>query len=188
MEVEELGLGVKLLRPRQFRDDRGWFSELWNASRYESAGVPPFVQDNVSVSRRNVLRGLHYQHPHGQGKLVTVMAGTVFDVAVDIRTGSPTFGHWVGRELDAGTFEQLYIPEGFAHGFVVLSESAVFHYKCTKPYVPEAEGGILWRDPAIGIDWPCADPVLSDRDAAAPALAAAPSGRLPMYNQEPGSK
>lgn len=188
MDVEEIGLGVKVLRPRTFHDDRGWFTELWNAARYEDVGVPAFVQDNVSVSRRSVLRGLHYQHPHGQGKLVTVLSGTVFDVAVDIRSGSPTFGQWVGHELDAATLEQMYIPDGFAHGFVVLSDSAVFHYKCTSPYVPEAEGGILWRDPAIGIDWPCAEPVLSPKDAAAPALSATPPGRLPTYNMEPDSK
>jgi dTDP-4-dehydrorhamnose 3,5-epimerase len=186
MIVEPLSIpDVKLLTPRIFRDARGSFLETWRDERYELLGIAtPFVQDNVSVSMRGVLRGLHFQHPQGQGKLVTVLAGSVFDAAVDVRRGSPTFGKWVGHELSADTGQQLWVPPGFAHGFMVTSERAVFSYKCTAYYSLTAEHSLLWDDPAIGIVWPDAAPILSDKDAAAPRLAECPPDHLPLY-QEP---
>ena len=173
---------VLLLEPRLFRDSRGHFAELYRADRYREAGIEEaFVQDNVSVSKRGVLRGLHLQHPHGQGKLVTVLAGSVFDVAVDVRRGSPTFGRWVGYDLSAENGRQLWIPPGFAHGFVVTGEEAVFLYKCTALYAPGSELSVCWDDPALGIDWPVAEPVLSPKDAAAPLLVDIPPERLPLF-------
>ncbi len=163
--------GVVVLEPRVFPDDRGLFFESWNARRYEEHGLPGrFVQDNISHSRRGVLRGLHFQNPSPQGKLVSVMQGEVFDVAVDIRVGSPTFGSWEGIRLSAENFRQLYVPPGFAHGFAALSEHAVVYYKCTDFYVPDADGGIRWDDPDIGIKWPVDDPILSEKDASAMSL------------------
>lgn len=140
--------------------------ETWNAQRYhESAGLPPvFVQDNLSYSRKKVLRGLHFQNPNPQGKLVSVLEGEVFDVAVDIRKGSPTFGQWYGTYLSATNHHQLFIPAGLAHGFCVTSDEALFSYKCSDVYNPQAEGSIIWNDPDIGIEWPFADPELSDKD------------------------
>lgn len=175
--------GVLLLEPRVFRDERGHFLETWLAGRYEDAGLPPvFVQDNVSVSHRGVLRGLHFQHPHAQGKLVSVLRGAVFDVAVDVRRGSPTFGRWFGAELSAENARQLWIPPGFAHGFQVVSEEdAVFLYKCTERYAPAAEHTLRWDDPAVGVRWPLAEPILSVKDAAAARLAEIPTGDLPPY-------
>ncbi len=153
--------GVIVIEPTVFGDDRGFFCETWNQARYAAAGVPEvFVQDNLSFSRRGVLRGLHFQHPHAQGKLVYVLMGEVFDVAVDIRIGSPTFGQWAGVVLSGENKRQIYIPPGFAHGFCVTSESALFAYKCTDVYVPQAEGCVLWNDPALGIEWPIAQPAL----------------------------
>jgi len=170
--VEQLEIpGLVLLRPRIFRDARGHFLETWLDERYADAGLPArFVQDNVSVSRQGVLRGLHYQHPHAQGKLVTALAGSIFDVAVDVRRGSPTFGRWVGCELSAETGHQLWIPPGFAHGFAVTAGDAVVAYKCTEHYAPADDRGLRWDDPAIGVRWPVADPILSAKDAAAPVL------------------
>lgn len=172
MRVTELRLpGVLLLEPRVLRDDRGCFVETWNRERYAAAGLDiGFVQDNVSVSRCGVLRGLHYQNPTPQGKLVSVLHGVVFDVAVDLRVGSPTFAGWLGVDLSADNLRQLYIPEGFAHGFLVTSETAVFSYKCTATYAPEHERSVRWDDPEIGIEWPTDQPTLSPKDATAPRL------------------
>lgn len=183
MRVLETKLpGVVIIEPRVFEDSRGYFLETWNEGRYTEAGLPgPFVQDNLSFSRRGVLRGLHYQNPDGQGKLVYVPYGEVFDVAVDIRIGSPTFGQWLGVQLSAENRRQLYIPEGFAHGFLVTSDNAWFAYKCTRLYDPSAEGGVLWNDPDIGIDWPDAEPILSGRDRAFPRLSDIIRTRLPVY-------
>ncbi|MFW6331555.1 MAG: dTDP-4-dehydrorhamnose 3,5-epimerase, partial [Gemmatimonadota bacterium] len=163
--------GILLIRPRVFRDDRGRFLETWRRERYVDAGLPAdFVQDNAAVSTRGVLRGLHYQYPEPQGKLVMALQGEVWDVAVDVRRGSPHFGRWYATTLSAENGHQLWIPEGFAHGYVALSESAVFAYKCTRAYHPAGDAAIRWDDPELGIDWPVAAPVLSDKDAAAPLL------------------
>jgi len=176
--------GVVVLEPQVFGDPRGWFVETWSHERYEQAGIPgPFVQDNVSFSRRGILRGLHYQHPQPQGKLVQVLSGEVFDVAVDIRTGSPTFGKWVGVTLSAENHRQMYIPPGFAHGFCVTSETTLFSYKCTDYYNPPTEGGVLFSDPNIGIQWPIADPLLSKKDSGNPLLWNIPPQRLPHYEE-----
>ncbi|WP_309888747.1 dTDP-4-dehydrorhamnose 3,5-epimerase [Archangium sp.] len=181
MKISETELpGVLLLEPKRFGDDRGFFVELFHAKRYTEAGIPgPFVQDNFSRSAKGILRGLHFQQPHAQGKLVQVFAGAVYDVAVDIRRGSPTFGKWVGVELSADNRRQLWVPAGFAHGFCVLSESADFHYKCTELYSPASEHGIAWNDPDLGIPWPVKSPLLSPKDSAAPRLKDAPV--LPDY-------
>ena len=181
MKVIETRLpGVVVVEPAVYRDDRGYLTEVWNQLRYQHAGLAvPFVQDNLSSSRRGVLRGLHYQWPAAQGKLVSVLQGEVFDVAVDIRVGSPTFREWVGVNLSSENRHQIYIPEGFAHGFVVLSETALVLYKCTEFYTPSDEASILWNDPALGIDWPISEPILATKDATAPRLADLPSGRVP---------
>lgn len=160
---------VLVLEPRVFGDDRGFFFESFNSKAFEAAtGLKrEFVQDNHSRSVRNVLRGLHYQIQHPQGKLVRVVAGEVFDVAVDLRRSSPTFGKWVGVTLSAENKRQLWVPEGFAHGFVVTSESAEFLYKTTDYWYPEHERSLAWNDPALGIEWPLAgEPVLAAKDAA----------------------
>lgn len=167
---------VLIMEPKVFGDDRGFFFESFNARQFEDAtGLKRnFVQDNHSRSARNVLRGLHYQIQQPQGKLVRVVSGTVFDVAVDIRRSSPNFGKWVGVELSAENKRQLWVPEGFAHGFVVLSESAEFLYKTTDYYAPQFERSLRWDDPALGISWPIEGmPVLSKKDEVAPALAVA---------------
>lgn len=173
MEILETTLpGVILLRTRRFDDARGSFCETWRADRYADAGLPArFVQDNLSRSLRNVLRGLHYQQPRPQAKLITALAGAVFDVAVDIRAGSPTRGQWFGAVLSAENGLQLFIPEGFAHGFVVLSDEALVHYKCSDVYDPACDRALRWDDPALAIEWPVSAPILSAKDAAAPALA-----------------
>lgn len=156
---------VKLIKPAVFGDERGFFLETWNQQRYPQAGLEAaFVQDNVSSSRRGILRGLHFQYPFAQGKLVHVLQGEVFDVAVDIRRASPRFGAWVGVVLSAENHHQLYIPPGFAHGFCVTSDQAIFAYKCTEFYHPETERSLLWNDPALGIQWPLANPELSAKD------------------------
>lgn len=174
--------GVVLIEPRVFGDERGWFLETWREERYAEHGIgPKFVQSNASQSRAGVLRGLHYQWPEPQGKLVWVSAGRVLDVAVDIRHGSPTFGKWTGVELSADNHRQLWIPEGFAHGFQVLSDTATFHYLCTRPYQAEFDAGIAWNDPAIGVDWTIDPPELSEKDTRAPRLADVPRERLPTY-------
>ncbi len=171
--------GMVILEPRRFRDNRGFFFESFNEHCCAQAGLPTrFVQDNVSYSGPGVLRGLHYQSPKAQGKLVSVLHGEVFDVAVDIRKGSPTFGKWAGVMLSFENGRQVYIPEGFAHGFLVTSDCAVFHYKCTEFYDPKSEGSIAWNDPAIGIEWPRSDACISAKDAAAPRLADLADDRL----------
>lgn len=169
--------GVLLLEPKVFGDARGFFTESWNEQRFNAAvgHEVRFVQDNHSRSSRGVLRGLHFQRaPHAQGKLVRCVAGNVFDVAVDLRAGSASFGRWVGFELSADNHRQLWIPPGFAHGFLVLSDSADFLYKTTDYYAPQAEGALRWDDPTVGIDWPEVGvaPQLAAKDAAAPGLAA----------------
>lgn len=175
---------VLLIKPKKFDDNRGYFYESWNQHRYAGYGIPSdFVQDNVSLSTKGTLRGLHYQEPMAQGKLVSVLVGRVFDVAVDLRRGSPRFGSWVGIELSGETREQLWIPEGFAHGFCVISERAEFFYKCTAPYNPSTEHTIRYNDPEIGIKWPVKVPVLSEKDKNAFSLADATS--LPMFDGEP---
>ena len=175
MNVVDLELaGLKLVEPKVFGDARGQFLETWNAQRYAAAGIPgPFVQDNLSRSRRNTVRGLHWQNPNAQGKLVSVVAGAVWDAVVDIRRASTTFGRWFGIELSADNRRQLWVPPGFAHGFAVLSEYADFAYKVTGPYSPKDEHVLRWDDPAVGIDWKIGrvDAILSARDADAPALA-----------------
>ena len=171
---------VLLIEPAVFRDARGFFLESFHAEKFRAAGLPVnFVQDNHSRSSAGVLRGLHYQLRHPQGKLVRVVTGSVYDVAVDIRRGSPQFGQWVGMELSADNHRQLYVPPGFAHGFCVLSETVDFLYKCTDVYTPGDEYGIAWDDPALAIDWPQMDYLLSGKDTGLPRLAE--STHLPDY-------
>lgn len=181
MKVHDTALAdVKLIEPQVFGDSRGWFLENWRAERYGEFGLPEeFAQVNTSSSARGVLRGLHFQWPEPQGKLVWVSAGRVFDVAVDIRTDSPDFGRWTAVELDAESHRQLWIPEGFAHGFQVLSNQATFSYLCTRPYRAEHDASIAWNDRAIGIDWPRPPEALSDKDRRAPALNEIAKERLP---------
>jgi len=185
LKVTETDLpGVLIIEPEVCGDARGFFMETYNTERYGEAGIPAqFVQDNLSSSRGGVLRGLHFQHPHGQGKLIQVLEGAVFDVAVDIRVGSPTFGRWVGVNLVAESRRQLFVPQGFAHGFCVLSDNVLFMYKCTEHYRPQAEGAVLWSDPDIGIHWPIENPLLSAKDKAAPRLRDIDPGRLPRYSR-----
>ncbi|QDE69577.1 MULTISPECIES: dTDP-4-dehydrorhamnose 3,5-epimerase [Myxococcus] len=171
---------VLLLEPKVFGDDRGFFMEMFHAARYAAVGIPgPFVQDNYSRSAKGTLRGLHFQEPQAQGKLVQVLAGAVYDVAVDVRRGSPTFGQWVAVELSSDNRRQLWVPPGFAHGFCVVSDSADFHYKCTALYAPETERSVAWNDPDLAIPWPVSEPLLSPKDAQAPRLRDAPL--LPEY-------
>jgi dTDP-4-dehydrorhamnose 3,5-epimerase len=166
---------VVLVEASSFGDERGFFMEMYKMSQFSAHGIPHiFVQDNLSHSVHGVLRGLHYQnHPKAQGKLVMVLRGQIFDVAVDIRRGSPTYGRWVGVTLAAGDLCMLYVPVGFAHGFCVLSEKADVLYKVTEEYAPELDRGIVWNDPDIGIRWPIAQPILSPKDAQLPLLSAA---------------
>jgi dTDP-4-dehydrorhamnose 3,5-epimerase len=174
--------GVLVFEPDVFGDARGFFLETFSSKRYEGAGLKlPFVQDNVSFSTKGILRGLHYQTPNAQGKLVQVLTGEVFDVAVDIRVGSPSFGQWFGETLSAENHKQMYIPPGFAHGFCVLSGNALFSYKCTDYYNPTAEGGILWNDADLAIAWPVNAPQVSPKDAAYTSLKDIPKDRLPKY-------
>ena len=161
--------GVVLIKPKVWRDSRGYFVETWQKERYEAAGITlPFVQDNRSRSSKGILRGLHFQRSFPQGKLVSVSRGSVFDVAVDIRKDSPTFGQWYGAELTEDNQHQLWVAPGLAHGFCVLSDIADFSYKCTELYHPEDEGSVRWDDPDVAIDWPIKTPVLSDKDRVAP--------------------
>jgi dTDP-4-dehydrorhamnose 3,5-epimerase len=174
--------GVFLIEPMVFGDDRGFFLETYHWEKYLAIGMnKPFVQDNHSHSCRGTLRGLHYQLKHPQGKLVYVIRGEVFDVAVDIRSGSSTFGQWTGTILSEKNKHQLFIPEGFAHGLCVISETADVVYKCTDLYAPGDEYGILWSDPAIGIDWPVQHPILSEKDAESPRLMDVPAELLPKF-------
>lgn len=173
--------GVLLFTPDVFRDARGSFLETFQVSKYRAFGVEkPFVQDNCSHSGKGVLRGLHYQLRQPQAKLVQTVRGAIFDVAVDIRRGSQTFGRWVGRTLSDENRQQLFVPEGFAHGFCVLSDEADVWYKCTAEYAPDDDRGLLWSDPAMGIAWPVQNPILSAKDLQHPALAAA-GAQLPVY-------
>lgn len=172
MNVTETDLpGVLIITPRVFEDDRGFFKESWHEARYANAGLPErFVQDNHSYSSKNVLRGLHSQIKHPQGKLVGAVTGTIWDVAVNVDPRSKHFKQWVGVELSAANHQQLYIPPGFLHGFVVLSETANVTYKCTDVYTPGDELGVMWNDPEIGIDWPVDQPLLSPADTTNPSL------------------
>lgn len=180
--IETILPGCSVIEPAVFGDERGYFFESWNAERFARLGLPAtFVQSNVSASSKGVLRGLHYQWPRPQGKLVSVLEGEVYDVAVDIRRGSPHFGRWVAAVLSGENKKQFWIPEGFAHGFAVLSERAVFSYLCTDVYVKEADAGVRWDDAAIGVDWPISQPMLSAKDAVAPFLADITPDRLPVY-------
>ena len=185
MKVTQTKLpGVIVFEPGVFGDARGWFAETFSGKRYEEAGLKlPFVQDNVSFSEKNVLRGLHFQYPHSQGKLVQALSGEVFDVAIDIRVGSPTFGQWFGERLSAENHKQMYIPPGFAHGFCVLSNTTLFSYKCTDYYNPATEGGIIWNDPDIGITWPADALKVSKKDAGYPRLKDIPEDKLPKYGE-----
>ena len=171
--------GVLIFEPKVFGDARGFFMETWNCQRYRDAGLAgDFVQDNVSLSRRGILRGLHFQNPGGQGKLVYVLHGEVFDVAVDVRRSSPTFGRWHGLTLSAENKRQFFIPPGFAHGFAVLSETALFAYKCTELYAPQNEVTLAWNDPDIGIQWPLESPQLSEKDTRGLRLRDIPKDRI----------
>lgn len=181
MRVLETGLaGVVIIEPQVFGDERGFFKESWKASSYGQHGLPTqFSQANISRSAKGVLRGLHYQYRQPQGKLVSVLEGRIFDVAVDIRPGSPQFGQWAGVELSAANHRQLFVPEGFAHGFIVLSGSALFHYHCTTEYAPEYEVSIAWNDPDIDVKWPCKPLSISEKDSQAPFLRDLPEKLLP---------
>ena len=183
MKVIETDLpGCIVFEPRVFGDDRGFFYESFNADKLAEHGLHmQWKQGNVSSSVKGVLRGLHYQWPKPQGKLVSVLQGEVWDVAVDIRRGSPTFGKWTAVVLSAENKRLFWIPEGFAHGFVALSESAVFTYLCTETYDAVADANIAWNDPQLAIDWPVARPSLSPKDAAAPILNDVPADRLPTF-------
>lgn len=179
--------GVRLIEPRSFGDSRGYFMELYRANRYAELGIPPLVQDNLSYSRRGVLRGLHLQHPRAQGKLVQVLSGEVFDVAVDVRRGSPHFGRWIGVILSAENRRQLWIPAGFAHGFLVTGEHALVLYKNTDYYSPETELSLRWDDPDLAIDWPLKGetPELSAKDQEGLDLRQLPPERLPALEDYP---
>jgi len=184
MKVNKTNLdGVLHIEPKVFGDTRGFFLETYNKERYMDAGFPDveFVQDNHSRSSKGVLRGLHFQLNHPQGKLVQVATGSVFDVAVDVRVGSPTFGQWYGCVLSEKNHHQLWIPPKFAHGFCVLSDTADFVYKCTDYYQPDDEGGLLWNDPDVGIDWPLSEPLLSEKDKEYSCLKDIPHDQLTAY-------
>ena len=177
---------LKIIEPEVFGDERGFFLETFQKQRYSDLlGIDDdFVQDNMSRSKKGILRGLHYQMNHAQGKLVSVLQGAVFDVAVDIRKGSPTFGQWLGVELNSDNKRQFWVPKGFAHGFLVLSDSADFSYKCTDYYHPESEISIAWNDKDIGIDWPLlANPILSKKDQNFLHLAKIRNNHLPIYGE-----
>lgn len=174
--------GVLIVEPDRFPDGRGYFQEAWHQRRYAEAGIEgPFVQDNISFSGRGVLRGLHLQNPKAQGKLVSVLMGEVFDVAVDLRVGSPHFGRWAAVTLSAENAKQLWVPRGFGHGFCVLGDRALIAYKCTDFYDRASELTVRWNDPRIAIAWPIENPSVSDRDAAAPFLSALDASRLPVF-------
>lgn len=184
MKVIETRLpGALIIEPDVFGDSRGFFYESYHQAKFRAAGLDVrFVQSNVSSSSCGVLRGMHYQWPNPQGKLVSVLAGEVYDVALDIRHGSPTFGQWEAALLTAENHRHFWIPEGFAHGFCVLSETAVFTYQCTALYEPAHDRGIRWNDAALGIDWPVTDPLLSDKDSRTPLLTDVPLEALPRYD------
>jgi dTDP-4-dehydrorhamnose 3,5-epimerase len=174
--------GVLIIEPKVFQDSRGFFMEIYHQERYKEIGIDDvFVQDNFSHSNQNVLRGLHYQLKHPQAKLVHVIKGTIFDVVVDIRQGSPWFGQWIGKELSEFNGRQIYVPKGFAHGFCVLSETADVLYKCSDIYRPDDERGIHWSDPEIGIQWPVDNPLLSEKDSKFLRLDSVGPEHLPIF-------
>lgn len=174
--------GVLIIQPQVFQDERGFFMETYHQKRYEQNALDcMFVQDNLSHSILGTLRGLHYQLKHPQSKLVQVIKGAIFDVAVDIRQGSPSFGKWTGVHISDENRRQIFVPKGFAYGFCVLSETADVIYKCTDFYAPDDEGGIVWSDPDIGIVWPISDPLLSEKDSHYPCLSDVPTGHIPVY-------
>ena len=176
--------GVLIIEPDAFGDNRGFFMETYHQERYAKSGIKSgFVQDNLSLSARGTLRGLHYQLPHTQAKLVQAIKGEVFDVVVDIRLGSPTFGRWKGFHLSDENKRQLYVPEGFAHGFCVLSETALFLYKCSDFYAPDSELGVLWSDPDLGIEWPVKDPIISGKDEKYHFLKDVSPENIPMFEE-----
>jgi dTDP-4-dehydrorhamnose 3,5-epimerase len=180
--------GLLLIEPRCFRDERGFFLESFQAERYRDTGIADgFVQDNHSRSRQGVLRGLHFQIKRPQAQIVTVIRGRIFDAAVDLRPGSATFGRWYGVELSDEGPRQLYIAPGFAHGFCVLSEIADLHYKVSRPYDHADEGGLIWNDSDVGIRWPIARPIVSDRDGAYPGLRQLDCKRLPHLASDRGA-
>jgi len=183
MQIHNTDLsGVLIIEPKVFGDQRGYFMETWNQAGYAAAGIKEtFVQDNLSLSKKGILRGLHFQKPNTQGKLVYVLQGEVFDVIVDIRVGSPTFGKAINVLLTADNKRQAYIPPGFAHGFCVTSDIAMFAYKCTEKYNPQAEASLLWNDPALNIPWPIIEPELSSKDKQGMRLADFPPERLPKF-------
>ena len=175
---------ILIIEPSVFQDERGFFMETYQQRRYTEAGIESiFVQDNLSRSVGGTLRGLHYQVKHAQAKLIQVIEGTIFDVALDIRRGSPYFGQWTSVHLSDENRRQLFLPEGFAHGFCVLSESALVVYKCTDYYAAEDEGGVLWSDPTLAIAWPLSEPLLSEKDSLLPCLADILPERLPVYEE-----
>ncbi len=177
--------GVYIIEPAVFGDHRGFFMETHNQQQYRDNNIDrTFVQDNLSYSSRNTLRGLHYQLPQSQAKLIQVITGEIYDVAVDIRKGSPTFGNWVGVHLSGENHRQIFLSEGFAHGFCVLSETAHVLYKCTDFYSPENEKGVLWSDPDLSIDWPVREPVLSAKDEKYPCLSEIPSEHLFKFESQ----
>jgi dTDP-4-dehydrorhamnose 3,5-epimerase len=188
MVVETTHLpGLKVVEVARFVDERGWLSELWNEERYRAAGLPhAFVQANVSHSVGGVLRGMHFQHPRGQGKLISVLSGAIFDAVVDVRVGSPTFGQWYGCELSEANRRQLWAPPGFAHGFLVLSDAAVVHYSCTSLYDASCDRALAWDDPEVGIEWPGHPRIISDKDQSAPSLDALAGDGLPGYDETGG--
>lgn len=187
MECVETGIpGLVIIEPKIHGDDRGFFMETWHARRYAQAGLPErFVQANVSRSTAGVIRGLHYQYPEAQGKLVQVLDGRIFDVAVDIRGDSPTFRQWAGVELSGENHRQFYVPEGFAHGFCVLGEGATITYLCTRAFSAEHDAAVAWDDPDIGVEWPIEPKSLSSKDRAAPHLKDVPPERLPRVENGP---
>jgi dTDP-4-dehydrorhamnose 3,5-epimerase len=174
--------GLLIIEPKIFKDRRGFFMETYNRQKYEDAGLSDtFVQDNLSYSQKNTIRGLHFQIRHPQAKLVQVISGEIFDVAVDLRRGSATFGIWTGERLSDKNGRQMYIPKGFGHGFCVLSEFALFYYKCSDFYAPDDEGGIIWSDRDIGIEWPVKSPVISEKDKQYPKLSSLSAEQLPSF-------
>ncbi|HSJ31028.1 MAG TPA: dTDP-4-dehydrorhamnose 3,5-epimerase [Longimicrobiales bacterium] len=176
--------GVVVVELDRFDDARGWFMEAWNEERYRAAGLSlNFAQNNVSYSRRGVLRGMHFQSPNAQGKLVCVLSGVVFDAVVDVRLGSPTWGQWYGCEISVENRRQIWVPEGFAHGFLVMSEDAVVHYSCTSPYHAGSDRTLAWDDPVVGINWPRKPEAMSPKDANAPGLRELSSRELPIFHE-----
>jgi len=179
----ELG-GAYLVEPKVFGDPRGFFMEFWNERKFADQNLRiQFVQDNLSRSSRGVLRGLHFQNPHPQGKLVSVLEGEVYDVIVDLRKGSPSFGKWVGVYLSSETKQQLFVPSGFAHGFLVTSETALFFYKCTEFYNPDSERSLRWDDPSINISWPLEKPLVSEKDQKGLFLKNIPADQLFHFSE-----